>query len=95
MDEFLYTTYPEVLLRVREIVTKQFCLDSIDDLKNDAYFIRDLGADSLDVVELVMAFEENFVLDIDDEYIPQIQTVRQAATLICEFLNIDEDDDTF
>jgi acyl carrier protein len=83
-----FSSFPEVLSKVREIVAEQFCLDSIEDLDNYAYFIRDLGADSLDVVELVMVFEEKFEIRISDEYITQIQTVQEAAEIISQILEI-------
>jgi acyl carrier protein len=84
-----FSSFSEVLLKVREIVTDQFCLDSIEDLDNYAYFIRDLGADSLDVVELVMIFEEQFEIRISDEYVTQIQTVQEAAEIISQILEIE------
>jgi acyl carrier protein len=83
-----FSSFSEILSKVREIVADQFCLDSLEDLDNYAYFIRDLGADSLDVVELVMIFEEQFEIRISDEYITQIQTVQEAAEVISQILEI-------
>ena len=51
--------------------------------------MRDLGADSLDVVELVMIFEEQFDIRISDEYVTQIKTVQQAAEVIAEIMDIE------
>jgi acyl carrier protein len=51
-------------------------------LKNDASFVDDLGADSLDTVELVMALEEEFETEISDEEAEKIQTVQQAIDYI-------------
>ncbi len=49
---------------------------------NDASFVEDLGADSLDTVELVMAFEEEFEIDIPDEDAEQMQTVGDAISYL-------------
>lgn len=84
-----FSSFSEVLAKVRQIVVDQFCLDSVDDLDNNAYFMRDLGADSLDVVELVMIFEEQFDIRISDEYVTQIKTVQQAAEVIAEIMDIE------
>nr|YP_010443626.1 acyl carrier protein [Merotricha bacillata]UTE94513.1 acyl carrier protein [Merotricha bacillata] len=84
-----FSSFSEVLTKVRQIVVDQFCLDSVDDLDNNAYFMRDLGADSLDVVELVMMFEEQFDIRISDEYVTQIKTVQEAAEVIAEIMDIE------
>jgi acyl carrier protein len=73
---------PEILSKVREIVAEHFCLDNVQDLENNALFMKDLGADSLDVVELVMILEEQFEIHIGDEYTSQIKTVQEAADVI-------------
>ena len=52
------------------------------EVKEDSSFVDDLGADSLDIVELVMAFEEAFDLDIPDEDAEKIQTVKDAVDYI-------------
>jgi acyl carrier protein len=83
-----FSSFSEVLAKVREVVVDQFCLDSIEDLDNNAQFMRDLGADSLDVVQLVMVLEEQFEIRISEEYVAQIQTVQEAAELICRILEI-------
>jgi acyl carrier protein len=75
-----------VLTRVREIVTEHFCLDDIEDLDNNHYFMKDLGADSLDIVELVMIFEEQFDIKIGDEYTSEIKTVQDAADVISQLM---------
>lgn len=71
----------DVTGKVKEIIAEQLNQDggSID---LSANFINDLGADSLDVVELVMAFEEAFDLEIPDEEAEKIQTVQDAITYI-------------
>ena len=55
---------------------------SAEEVKLEASFIDDLGADSLDTVELVMAFEEEFEIEIPDEEAEEIQTVKNAVDYI-------------
>ena len=63
--------------RVREIVAEQLERD-VNDVTNTASFIDDLGADSLDIVELVMKMEEEFGIEIPDEEAEKITTVQLA-----------------
>ena len=63
--------------RVIDIVTEQLGV-SRDQIKDDTSFVNDLGADSLDTVELVMELEEEFDINIPDEAAEKIQTVGQA-----------------
>ena len=63
--------------RVREIIVNELGVEA-EKVTNDASFVEDLGADSLDTVELVMAFEEEFVIDIPDEDAEQMRTVGDA-----------------
>jgi acyl carrier protein len=63
--------------RAKEIIAKELEV-SVDQLKSEAKFIEDLGADSLDTVELVMALEEEFGLDIPDEDADKMKTVGDA-----------------
>ena len=67
--------------RVRKIVCEQLGVGD-DEVKNDSSFVDDLGADSLDTVELVMAFEEEFEIEIPDEEAEGIQTVKNAVDYI-------------
>lgn len=67
--------------RVRKIVVEQLGA-SEDEVTADASFIDDLGADSLDTVELVMALEEEFETEIPDEQAENITTVKQAVDYI-------------
>ena len=67
--------------RVREIIVEQLSVEA-DKVVSEASFIDDLGADSLDTVELVMAFEEKFGIDIPDEDAEKITTVNDAVTYI-------------
>ena len=67
--------------KVKHIIVEQLGVDE-DEVKADASFQDDLGADSLDVVELVMALEEEFGLEISDEDAEKIATVKQAVDYI-------------
>lgn len=67
--------------RVKEIIVEQLGVDPAE-VTAQASFVNDLGADSLDTVELVMAFEEEFGLEIPDEEAEKIQTVGQAVDYI-------------
>jgi acyl carrier protein len=69
--------------RVKEIICEQLGVEE-DEVNPNAKFIEDLGADSLDTVELVMAFEEEFDLEIPDEDAEKIATVGDAITYIKE-----------
>jgi acyl carrier protein len=67
--------------KVKEIIAEQLGVDSTE-VVNEASFINDLGADSLDTVELVMAFEEEFGIEIPDEEAEKIQTVGNAIDYV-------------
>lgn len=67
--------------RVRKIVAEQLGVSEAD-VKNESSFVNDLGADSLDTVELVMALEEEFETEIPDEEAEKITTVQQAVNYI-------------
>ncbi|WP_367605558.1 acyl carrier protein [Legionella sp. W05-934-2] len=67
--------------RVRKVVTEQLGI-SDEELKNDASFVDDLGADSLDTVELVLALEDEFDTDIPDEKAEKITTVQEAIDYV-------------
>jgi len=67
--------------RVQKIVCEQLGV-STEEVKLEASFIDDLGADSLDTVELVMAFEEEFEIEIPDEEAEGIVTVKNAVDYI-------------
>jgi len=75
----------DTLERVRKIVIEQLDADP-DKVTDKASFIDDLGADSLDTVELVMAFEEEFDVEIPDDAAEHIQTVGDAVKFISEKL---------
>ena len=67
--------------KVKEIIAKQLGVD-IDKITAESSFVDDLGADSLDTVELVMALEEEFETEIPDEEAEKITTVQQAIDYI-------------
>ena len=67
--------------RVKKIVVEQLGVKD-EEVKNEASFVDDLGADSLDTVELVMALEEEFDCEIKDEEAEKITTVQQAIDFI-------------
>jgi acyl carrier protein len=71
----------DVASKINEIIAEQLNQDA-DGIDANAHFVNDLGADSLDVVELVMAFEEAFDLEIPDEDAEKIQTVQDAINYI-------------
>ena len=71
----------KIELRVRKIVAEQLNVDE-DKVTDDASFVNDLYADSLDTVELVMALEEEFECAIPDEEAEKITTVKQAIDYI-------------
>ena len=73
----------EVAEKVKSIVAEQLGVKA-DEVKEDAKFIDDLGADSLDTVELVMALEEEFGAEIPDEDAEKLTTVGEAISYIEE-----------
>ena len=71
----------DVFEKVQEITVEQLGVDAAE-VTIDSTFVDDLGADSLDIVELIMAFEEEFSVEIPDEVAEKIKTVRDAVELI-------------
>ena len=69
--------------KVKSIIVEQLGVDE-EEVTPDASFVDDLGADSLDTVELVMAFEEEFGIEIPDEDAEQLQTVGDAIRYLQE-----------
>ena len=67
--------------KVRDIIEKELGVER-EKLTDEASFIEDLGADSLDIVELVMAFEEEFNVEIPDDAAENIATVKDATDYI-------------
>jgi|TARA_B100000767_G_scaffold91759_1_gene88215 acyl carrier protein len=70
----------EVAEKVKSIIAEHLGIDDLEKITSDAKFIDDLGADSLDTVELVMAFEEAFDVEIPDEKAEKILTVGDAIS---------------
>lgn len=71
----------EIEQRVKKIVAEQLGVNEAD-VKIESAFVDDLGADSLDTVELVMALEDEFDTEIPDEEAEKITTVQQAVTYV-------------
>ncbi len=67
--------------RVKSIIVEQLGVDA-DEVTPDASFVEDLGADSLDTVELIMAFEEEFGVEISDDEAEKIRKVKDAVDYI-------------
>ena len=69
--------------RVKKIIVEQLGVDE-EEVTTEAHFVDDLGADSLDTVELVMAFEEEFGLEIPDEDAEKIARVKDAVDYLTQ-----------
>ncbi len=67
--------------QIKKLLAEQFSMDE-DDITMETSFAEDIGADSLDLVELVMALEQEFDLEIDDDEVEKIKTVGDAVRYI-------------
>jgi len=67
--------------KVKAIICEQLMVDA-DDVNPDSSFVEDLGADSLDTVELIMEFEDEFSIEIPDEEAEKISTVGEATSFL-------------
>lgn len=67
--------------KVKELIAEQLCI-SLDDIADDANIVEDLGADSLDVVEMLMLLEDNFSIKIPDDQIGNLKTVNDICKII-------------
>ncbi len=76
----------DIQQKVTDLIVDQLGVDA-DSVNADAHFIDDLGADSLDTVELVMAIEEEFDMEISDEDAEKLETVGDAITYLDERLD--------
>lgn len=74
---------PSVQQRIREIVSQQLGVDA-GELRSEADILQDLGADSLDVVELVMALEEAFDIEVPDEDVEGMRTLGDVERYVAE-----------
>jgi acyl carrier protein len=79
------TDISNIEARVKKIIIEQLGVKE-EQVTNESSFVEDLGADSLDTVELVMALEEEFELEIPDEDAEKITTVQQAIDYIASHL---------
>lgn len=70
--------------KVKKIIAEQLCI-STDDISDNANIIEDLGADSLDVVELLMTFEDEFKVSIPDDKLEELKTIPQIVKIIDEY----------
>ncbi|KAA0258801.1 acyl carrier protein [Deferribacter autotrophicus] len=75
----------DIEARVKKIIAEQLNIDE-SEIKPESSFVDDLGADSLDTVELIMAFEEEFGMEIPDEEAEKIKTVQDAINYIKEHM---------
>ncbi|MCK5218506.1 acyl carrier protein [bacterium] len=73
--------------KVKEIIVDQLNVDA-DEVTKEASFMEDLGADSLDIVELIMALEEEFNMDVPDEEAEKLKTVGDAMNFIKTHANV-------
>lgn len=76
----------EIFARIKNITAEQLSVQDVESIEMDKAFIDDLGADSLDIVELIMAFEEEFDIEIPDDKAEKIRTVGDAVTMLYEEL---------
>jgi len=84
-----FETKADVINEVRNIVVEHLSIKKpASEVDLDADFIQDLGADSLDVVELVITLESEFDIDISDEYTRKIRTIRAAGSTIADILGV-------
>ena len=76
----------DLVTKITQIIVGQLSVDT-EKVKPEASFTEDLGADSLDVVELVMAFEQEFSIEISDDNAGKIKTVKDVIDHIEELIN--------
>ena len=75
----------EILRRVREVVSDVLNV-AVDEIEEDSEFVADLGAESIQSLELMAAFEEEFDIEMDEEAALQVQSVGEAVDFIAQYL---------
>lgn len=70
--------------KVKQLIAEQLCISETD-IKDDANVVEDLGADSLDIVELLMSFEDEFKVSIPDDRLEELKTIPQIVSVIDEY----------
>ncbi len=70
--------------KVKQLIAEQLCI-STDDIKDDANIVEDLGADSLDIVELLMSFEDEFKVSIPDDKLEDLKSITNIVKLLDEY----------
>ncbi len=89
MEVLLAMTKADVLARLKEIIIDRLDVDE-EQINPEASFVEDLGADSLDIVELIMGIEEEFDIEIPDEDAEKLTTVGEAINYAAAKLGIEE-----
>ncbi|PNR92416.1 acyl carrier protein [Petrotoga sp. 9PWA.NaAc.5.4] len=84
-------TKDELFEKVKEIIVDTLSVDE-DEVTLDASFTDDLDADSLELVDLTMAFETEFGVTIEDDELEKIKTVENAVDILAEKLNVDDEE---
>lgn len=72
--------------KIKMMISNQFNIDE-DDITMDTSFRKDLGVDSIDLVELIMALEDEFDLEVEDDEVEKINTVGDAVNYIDEYID--------
>ncbi|MCS7272833.1 MAG: acyl carrier protein [Fimbriimonadales bacterium] len=80
---------PEIFERVQKVIVEQLGVDE-SAVTPEASFVDDFNADSLDLVELIMAFEQEFDVSISEEEAEQVRTVADAVRLLTQKLQLEE-----
>ena len=83
------STPAETLQQLKELVGEHLSIDDLSRIQATTHFKDDLGADSLDVIELVLAVEQEFDIDIDDDYASHICTIQDALDYLKQNHNIE------
>ncbi|MBO8165983.1 MAG: acyl carrier protein [Thermotogae bacterium] len=81
----------EIFEKVREIIAEKLGIET-DDIELSSDLTEDLGADSLDLVDLVMAFEDEFGIKVEDEQVENIKTVENVVSYVAKVLGADDEE---